>query len=59
MVTKQNTTSAEEGDLYFVKTEKSPILDIINGGPSGALSARKATFNISGVSFFAGLKLRF
>jgi hypothetical protein len=52
-------TSAEEGDLYFVQTEKGPILDIINGGPSGVLSARKATFNISGVSFFAGLKLRF
>lgn len=52
-------TSAEEGDLYFVQTERSPILDIINGEPSGALSARKATFNVSGVSFFAGLKLRF
>lgn len=52
-------TSAEEGDLCFVQTEKGPMLDIINGGPSGALGARKATFNVSGVSFFAGLKLRF
>jgi len=52
-------TSAEEGDLYFAQTGKSPILEIIPGEPSGALSARKATFNVSGVSFFAGLKLRF
>jgi len=52
-------TSAEEGDLYFVQTAKSPVLDIIPGEPSGALNARKATFNVSGVSFCAGLKLRF
>ena len=52
-------TSAQEGDLYFVQTEKSPVLQIIPGEPSGALNARKATFNVSGVSFCAGLKLRF
>jgi len=59
MVTKQNTTSVKEGDLYFIPTEKGPLLEINPGEPSGALSARKATFNVSGVSFFAGLKLRF
>ncbi|HCS47393.1 MAG TPA: hypothetical protein DIW61_03735 [Candidatus Aminicenantes bacterium] len=52
-------TSTKEGDLYFIQTEKSPVLEISAGEPSGALSARKATFNVSGVSLFAGLKLRF
>jgi hypothetical protein len=48
-----------QGPVYFVSTGKYELLDIIP--PEGIVGegARKATLDVSGFSFSAGLKLRF
>jgi hypothetical protein len=55
----QYRTSVKTGPLYLVDTATYPQLGVVP--PEGAVagSARKATLDFSGVSFIAGLKLRF
>lgn len=49
----------QAGSLYFMPSDKYPLLNIIPPEGSVAETARKATLDFSGFSFSAGLKLRF
>jgi hypothetical protein len=55
----QYQKSIKTGSVYLGDTATYPHLDIVPHGSTVAASARKATLDFSGVSFFAGLKLRF
>lgn len=49
----------EKGTLYIIEGEEYPRLDIIQAQPDGALQARKAVLNFSGLSLSAGLNFKF
>ena len=51
--------SKEEGMLYYLEGNKYPSLAILKGEPSGYKAVRKATFDFSGFSFQAGLRVKF
>jgi hypothetical protein len=49
----------QEGSAYLIATDSYPLLDIIPPEGSAGAAARKAALDFSGVTFSAGLKLRF
>lgn len=51
--------STKEGSVYYVATDQYPLLDIVPPEGAAGGSARRATLDFSGISFSAGLKLRF
>jgi len=51
--------SVRKGPVYFGDEDTYPCLDIIPEASGVPSRARKANLDFSGVSFFAGLKLRF
>ncbi len=53
------TTSMREGLVYYAYSDQYPSLDIVPPEGSAGGGARRAALNFSGVSFSAGLKLRF
>jgi hypothetical protein len=50
---------SQEGTTYIIATDNYSLLDIIPPEESAGSAARKATLDFSGVTFSAGLKLRF
>ncbi|MGB7294874.1 MAG: outer membrane beta-barrel protein [Candidatus Aminicenantales bacterium] len=50
---------SQEGSLYLINAGDYPLLDIIPPEGSFGTAARKAVLDFSGLSFSAGLKLRF
>ena len=54
----QSRRSDSSGPVYLVETAARPQLDIIPSGGTVPAGARRATLNISGVTFLAGLKFR-
>jgi hypothetical protein len=53
------TRSTQEGPVYLVYADQYPLLDVVPPEGTAAEGARKAALDFSGVSFSAGLKLRF
>jgi hypothetical protein len=49
----------QSGSLYYADGDQYLLLDIVPPEGAAAGNARKATLNFSGLSFLAGLKLRF
>jgi len=48
-----------EGKLYYVQGEKFPFLAVSKNAPTGYGTVRKATLDLSGIYFQAGIKIKF
>jgi hypothetical protein len=58
-VDSSEVNSTEKGTLYYVEDGKYSYLTIRKEEPSGFMTVRKATFDLSGISLRAGLIIKF